>query len=349
MSEHRITVMPSGHEFHALEQETLLEAALRSGLNIDFSCASGSCGDCHARLIAGRLGSEDHHDYRFTAAEQAQGMFLLCTAHAAADLVIEAGEAKSPSDIPRQKITTRIHKIEPHGDGMRILQLKTPRSKPLRFLAGQHVELSLPGTGAIDLSIGSCPCNGSQLQFHIPYGEHPFIQRLYQGLRYGTPVELEGPFGQMTLDDDSPRPLLMVAQGHELAAMKSLIEHAINLDLGQAIRFIWLARQGEHYMKNHCRSWGEALDDYRFVPLSVAANATDEEQAAQVIGLLGDEIETPGEWDIYWAGSSVFNLVLEQGLLTAGADAGRLFFPHRRAKQRSPGWPVVNTQGRYAV
>ena len=35
MAEHCITVMPSGHEFHAVEQETLLEAALRSGLNID--------------------------------------------------------------------------------------------------------------------------------------------------------------------------------------------------------------------------------------------------------------------------------------------------------------------------
>ena len=104
MVEHRIRVMPSGHEFHAVEQETLLDAALRSGLNIDFSCASGSCGDCHARLLRGQLGEEDFHDHRFSAVEKAQGMFLLCTAHAAGDLVIEAGEAKSSRDIPRRYV-----------------------------------------------------------------------------------------------------------------------------------------------------------------------------------------------------------------------------------------------------
>jgi CDP-4-dehydro-6-deoxyglucose reductase len=331
MREYRVRVLPSGHEFSAVEQETLLEAALRAGLNINFHCSSGGCGECRARVIEGALGEHDFSDYRFSEAEKARGLFLLCTAHAATDLVIEAGEAKSPHDIARQQIKARVSKIEVVSERLRILQLRTPRSSPLRFLAGQHVMLSIPGVGGIDSSIASCPCNGGQLQFHIPHVPNsPFVERLFSGLRYGSEVVVEGPFGEMTLDDDSTRPLLLLAQDHELAPMKSLIEHAINLDLAQPVRLIWLAREGGHYLDNFCRSWGAALDDYHYLPLTYEWE-DDGAQAVRAMCAMGDDIAALGDWDIYWAGSSDFNQALHQLLLTAGADGQRLFFPHRRS------------------
>jgi CDP-4-dehydro-6-deoxyglucose reductase len=332
MREYRVKVLPSGHEFYAVDQDTLLEAALRSGLNVNFHCSSGSCGDCQARLIEGTLGEHEFNDYRFSEVEKARGMFLLCTAHAAGDLVIEAGEAKSSRDIPRQQIKTRVSKMEKVTEYLRILHLRTPRSSPLRFLAGQHAVLSIPGIGGIDCSIASCPCNGGQLQFHLPrVPDSPFVEHLFSGLRHGSEIEVEGPFGEMTLDDDSTRPLLLVAQDHELAPMKSLIEHAINLDLAQPVRLIWLAREGGHYLENFCRSWGEALDDYFFIPLVYAEGESDTAQVARALHTIGEEIAVLGEWDIYWAGSNDFNQVLQQRLIEAGADAQRLFFPHRRS------------------
>lgn len=335
MREHHIRVMPSGHEFYALEEESLLEAALRSGLNVDFSCSSGSCGECQARLLQGELGEHDFHDHRFSAADKAQGKFLLCTAHAAGDLVIEAGEARSPNDIPRQQIKTRVSKIQEVSEHLRILQLRTPRTSPLRFLAGQHVELSLPGVGSLDSSIASCPCNGAQLQFHIPYDANsPFVKQLFSGLRHGSEVALDGPFGEVTLDDDSPRPLLMVTQDHEFAPIKSLIEHSINLDLGQRIRLLWLTTEEGHYMDNYCRSWGEALDDYRFLPLVYDVQEPAEKQAASALAAIAGEITALCDWDVYAAGSAEFIQALQEGLIRAGGDAQRLFFPRRRASGR---------------
>jgi CDP-4-dehydro-6-deoxyglucose reductase len=335
MREYRVRVLPSGHEFQAVAQESLLEAALRSGLNVNFHCSSGSCGECRARLIEGELGTLDRGDYRFSRVERARGMFLLCTAHAASDLVIEAGEAHSYRDIPHQQITTRVSRIERVSERLLILQLRTPRSNPLRFLAGQHARLSLPGVGGADYSIASCPCNGGQLQFHIPSEPHnPQRHQLYQrlcALRYGSEVELEGPFGEMTLDDDSRRPLLLLAQDHELAPMKSLIEHAINLDLAQPVRLVWLAGEGGHYLGNVCRSWGEALDDYRFIPLVYGAGESAVAQVDRLLRTIGTEIAGLNAWDIYWAGSSDFDQVLPQRLHQAGANGLRLFSPRRRA------------------
>lgn len=331
MEEYRIQVLPSGHEFDAVEQETLLEAALRSGLNVNFNCYSGSCGGCKARLVKGVLGKHDRQDFRLSPLEKSLGTFLLCTAHAEGDLVIETGEARSPSDIPRQQLVTKLSKFQEVGEHLRILQLRTPRTSPLRFLAGQHVALSLPGVGTIDSSIASCPCNGSQLQFHIPYESgNPFVEKVFNGLRHGSEIGVDGPFGEMTLDDDSTRPLLMIGQAHELAPVKSLIEHAINLDVTQAVRLFWITQKGEHYLDNHCRSWAAALDDYHYVPLEHTSEQASEAQAEQVMNAIATDIEHLAQWDIYWAGDKLFNDSLKERLVAAGAEPSRLFYPRRR-------------------
>lgn len=333
MEEYRIQLMPSGHSFTAVAQETLLEAALRSGININYHCSSGSCGGCHASLISGELGQADFHDYRFTAAEKAQNKFLLCTAHAASDLVIEVGEASSPGDIPRQRIVTRAGKIEPISTHLHILNLKTPRTDTLRFLAGQHVALTLPGVGSFDSAIASCPCNGRELQFHIPFdGDSPFVNTLYNGLRYGSEVVVEGPFGEVTLDDDSERPLLMIAQDHELAPIKSLIEHAINLDLTQPVRLLWQA--SNHYLDNHCRAWGEALDDYLYTPLRAEPDKESGARLRQLMQAIDGKINNLAEQDIYFSVETAFSDTLLQGLLQAGADESRLFPLRRRSNKR---------------
>ncbi len=335
MKEHRIQLQPSGHTFHAVEQENLLDAALRSGLNVSYGCSRGSCGDCRARLIEGELGPHDFHDFHFSDAEKVEGQFLLCTAHAASDLVIETDEASSAHDIPHQQLTARVSKVDEVSERLRILQLRTPRTRPLRFLAGQHVALTLPGVGTLDSNIASCPCNGSQLQFHVPFEpDNPFVETLFAGLRHGTEIEVEGPFGEMTLDDDSSRPLLMVAEGYELPPLKSLIEHAVNLDVAQQVRLIWLAREGEHYQENHCRSWGEALDDYAYLPITYAEDEAPALRLERVFRVIAEEADNIGEWDIYWAGSCDFNEALQERLLSAGADAQRLFYSRRRQCRR---------------
>ena len=47
---HQIKLVPSNHTFEADENESLLDAALRSGLNISYSCTTGGCGECKAQV-----------------------------------------------------------------------------------------------------------------------------------------------------------------------------------------------------------------------------------------------------------------------------------------------------------
>ncbi len=327
-----VRIEPTGHSFTALPEETLLEAALRSGININYYCSNGTCGDCKARLLAGDVETLPA-DYHFSIQEKNEDYILLCSARAASDLVIAAQEAHSSKDIPLQQIATKVVKVEPRGENIRIVHLRTPRTKTLRFLAGQHVALTLPNKQCIDAPVASCPCNGMQLQFHLRYQDgDPAIESLFSELRAGDMVQLEGPFGDITLDDDARRPLLMVAVDEEFAPIKSLIEHAINLDIHEPIRLFWLAEKTTgHYLENHCRSWDEVLDDYRFFPLTIAKAVPDVAEIERLLDAIGYEVADLSSIDIYVAGPVLFQRQLQRQLIERGADEAHLHLLQRRS------------------
>jgi len=342
-----IRIESSGHTFKALPHETLLEAALRSGINVKYNCSNGTCGDCRVRLLEGEVASSPT-DYTFSALEKGDGYILLCSSHAESDLVIAAQEAHSARDIPFQSISAKVVKVEPHGDHLRILHLRTPRTKTLRFLAGQHVCLHLP-EGSLDAAIASCPCNGMQLQFHLRYESGvDFLERIFVSLEHGDTVEIEGPFGEVTLDDDSPRPLLMIAVDEEFAPIKSLIEHAINLELGQAIRLFWLVGDNmEHYQENYCRAWGDALDDYSYELSAFTGKEPDKAAIEILLARIVRQVPELSQVDAYIAGPHTFQQTLKQMLVQRGADETRLFLPGKRTEHETTSPHSISARDEY--
>lgn len=305
-----IRLSPGGRQFQADAHETVLEAALRSGINLPYSCAGGSCGECRARLISGRLGPTEFHDFNFSEAEKLQGFVLLCSIRPASDLVVEAAEFAG-ADIPHQQIEARISGLEIRQDYL-LLSLRTPRSRTLRFLAGQFVELAVEGVGRRPAAIASCPCNGMILQLHLSRGHgDPLTEHLFSNARVGEPVGIEGPFGRFTLDERVARPLVMVAEGTGFAPVKSLIEHVIALDWPKEVQLFWLAKPGGHYLANQCRAWQDALDGFTYTLLEAVSG----DPAATVC-----EAARPGA-DWYVAAGDAFAERLVAGL----TDHERLF------------------------
>lgn len=320
---HRVTVNPSGHGFEVEPSETLLQAGLRAGLNLDHGCANGTCGACRARLVSGRIGQINAVDYRFKPRDKADGWFLLCSCQALSDLVIETHESGSAAEIPLQRVRARVSRVEQLQDEVIQLTLRTPRSQGLHFLAGQAVRLGLGGLPAQTLAIASCPCDSVQLRFHLRRrAGDPFSERVFAGLRKHTEVELEGPVGDFTLDEESRRPLVFVAWESGFAAVSSLIDHAIQKDVNRSIDLYWLsAIPRGHYLSNYCRAWSDVLDDFRYH--SIDLEPAGDERIEDVIERVVRVHSVLGEHDYYLALPRPA-LAAAQGFLdAAGIPAGR--------------------------
>ena len=315
-----VQVRPSGREFLVDGSDSLLEAALRAGLSLDYGCSIGSCGKCKARVVSGQVHRTRHSDYALTAAEKNAGVVLMCCNTALTDLVIEAREAHGAADMPLQTIDARVKSVSPLGDDLRLLHLQTPRTNRLRFLAGQSVTLSLAGGTSASLPVASCPCDDRNLQFHVRQrAGDAFAERVFGGLDVES-VRVEGPRGTFVLNEDSHRPLVFIAGESGFAPIKSLIEHAMALDTAETLHLCWVAsdRSGL-YLDNLCRSWSDALDNFRYTPLTAKNALSDENVLRGLLQPMLQEQPRLADCDVYlagpapWASAAEFRL-LEYGL-----------------------------------
>ena len=293
----QVRILPSGHEFLIEGSDSILEAGLRSGLALNYGCSNGNCGLCKCKVVSGQVKQVARHDYTLTEAEKGLGYILACANTAVTDVVIEADEAHGAYDIPAQEIETRIRKFEQIDERVMFLQVRTPRTKRLRFLAGQHLTLQLDGLPRRACAIASCPCDDMNLQFHIPLiaGDR-FSEQLGDCLKPNTSLQIRGPAGDFILNEDSPRSLVFIACNVGFAPIKSLIEHAMALDTAEDIHLFWITTPScHHYLGNLCRSWDDALDNFHYTALE----ATKETSVAELLPTIIDNLNEPQSLDYY--------------------------------------------------
>ena len=275
-----VRLEPSGHHFYVEKGETILEAGLRAGLPIQYHCSNGTCGECKGIITQGVAQPCMHHDYVIRQAEKQAGAVLLCRTTTDKDLIIEANEAKSSEDIPKQKITTRVSKVEVIQKTTLILHLRTPRSLTLRFLAGQHAHLEINNHLSQVKTIASCPCNGMILQFHFQQNSsNPFTDYIFNQLKAKQVITVSGPFGKVSLEEEDDHPVIFITYKTGFSMMKSLIELAISWDKSQPMHLFWITDTAAGlYYENYCRSWVAALDDFQYTPvlLDTPDNSTDD-------------------------------------------------------------------------
>jgi len=321
-----VRLLPSRHDYTSDKSESLLESALHSGLAVDYGCNNGKCGKCKMKLISGNVEKSRHTDYVMTNEDKANNYILSCSHRALTDVVLETTEAVSVEDIPLQKIETKIKSLTLSNDCVYILNLKTPRSQRLRFMAGQDIKLSIYSENkpiSTKLSIASCPCDDMNLQFHIANdNNNEFLQRLPEIQSKKKYIIIEGPDGYFTLDEESPRTLIFIAVETAFANIKSLIEHALALDLTENIHLFWIVNNEDGlYMKNICRSWNDALDNFIFHP--IVSNETDENISNNVIETIQEKNKVD-QLDYYISGPQTIMQSLSQKLNDKGCSSDQI-------------------------
>lgn len=318
----QVSTVPGGHEFFVEGVDSILEAGLRSGLALNYGCSNGTCGLCKAKVVSGQVKKIRPHEYVLTEAEKNLDYMLTCCNTAVTDVVIEADEALNTYEIPIQEISVRVKKIQRPDDQIIVLDARTPRTRRLRFLAGQYVTLSFDGLVAQDCSIASCPCDDMNLQFHIPVTTgNAFTEHLAGAARTKDTMIVTGPRGDFTLNENSPRSLLFIACNAGFGPVKSLIEHAMALDIAEDIYLYWITTPGnDHYLGNLCRSWDDALDNFHYHAL----RADDENTVEKLLPSITAAFGALGNHDCYACVPAEKIATIETILRTWGLPANQL-------------------------
>lgn len=291
-----VKLIPSGHEFFVEGSESILDAAVRAGLRVNYGCANGNCGSCKARLIGGEAWKLREHDYVLSARERQMGYLLSCCHTAVTDLVLEAAEAQSAADLPQQEIPAQIRKIERQNADLLLLRVQTPRTQRLRFMAGQSARLRLANGVTTELPIASCPCDGRNLHFYVRRGRDAFADALFGQTAGRTPVLLSGPHGEFMLRETDPAAAVFIAFTDGIAPIKSLIEHAVSIDLAASLHLYWSTPGTDgFYLEGWCRALRDALDAFAYTPLL-------EVKTEDLLALIRADLPAPATAAYYLAG-----------------------------------------------
>jgi len=211
-----------GIEFEIKPSQTILEAAISSGITLPYGCRSGSCGSCKATIIKGEVFHEDIMPGVLTDQDKSEQNFLLCKTYATSDVTITSPVEKKLDEFPKKITPVRVEKLNLlNHDVMQIL-LKLPAGENLQFKAGQYLEFILKDGARRAFSMANAPSD-DLIELHVRLIEGgTFTNYVFNEMKEKSIHRIEVPIGNFYLRE-SDRPMIFVAGGTGFAPIKSII------------------------------------------------------------------------------------------------------------------------------
>ncbi|MCC5809528.1 MAG: CDP-6-deoxy-delta-3,4-glucoseen reductase [Ectothiorhodospiraceae bacterium] len=304
---YQITIESSGHHFTAEPGESVLQAALRHGLVIPYSCRGGSCATCMGKVVEGEVSYPDEQlPPGLDPKEAAVGQALFCLAQPRSDLSIEVREVRDSADIEPRKLPCRVVAIHRLAHDVMQLDLKLPDTERLQFLPGQCLDILMRDGRKRSYSLANPPHQDDVLQLHVRHVQGgAFSGQVFDGMKEKSLLRLEGPLGNFYLREESPRPLLLIAGGTGFAPIKSMLEHAFYVGLDRPMHFYWGVRQRRDlYLDALPAQWAREHADFHYTPCLSEPQPADEWKGR--IGLVHNMVlrDFPNlePFDVYIAG-----------------------------------------------
>lgn len=287
-------------------EQTVLDALLRSGVWMPNSCNQGSCGTCKIRVRSGRVDHRASPLDTLPETERAAGFALACQATVLSDVVV-ANPAGGHRETNRLRdFSALVSAVVDVAAETRMIVLSL--EEPLQFSAGQYVEIKVPGTDIRrQYSLANPPSDTQRLELHIRRRSGGIASDwwAFDAVRPGQRVDITGPLGDFSFDEDSAGPIVMLAGGTGLAPMKSILCRALASDgCREIVLYHGVRSRRELYDLDFYREMEEEYSGFRFV--SCVSREAGGDRAGYVTEAFLGDIASAKNYTGYVCGSEVF-------------------------------------------
>lgn len=207
-----------GQSFDAKRGQLLLDAAIKSGVDLPFDCRSGHCGTCCVRLLSGKVEGGQ-------AVEP--GIVHTCQCRAISDAVIERVQ---PTGIATVNGTVSSLRAVSHD----VLEVGIKTERALPHHAGQYAQLRFAGYPSRPFSFSHSLESGQNSRgawFHVRRMDGGLVtSSLGRRIKRGHLVELTGPFGSAHFRPNLPSRLILVATNTGFAPVWAIAVAALRED-----------------------------------------------------------------------------------------------------------------------
>ena len=321
----KVRIEPQGRDVLVRADQSVLDAALVAGLNLPHSCKSGHCGSCRARLISGAIDYPLGQPLGITQQESAEGAVLLCRAQARSHLIIASRVIARAGTAEIKTLPCRVEKLTLLAPDVMQLMLRLPAVEHLEFKPGQYLDVLLDRGRRRSFSIACPPHDSKLLELHLARAPGAgFTAHVFEGMRPGELLRIEGPLGQF-IYEHAPAPLLLVAGGTGFAPIKSILRHVLETGLVRPIHLYWGARTAEGlYEERLVQQWRSAHDNSEYSAVLSESDARG--PRGWVHERVASDYASLDAADIYAAGPPAMIVALRQLLADRKISEQRLRF-----------------------
>lgn len=218
-----------GEHFGAKPGESILQAALRAGTNLNYSCRTGRCSACKCQLVSGATTAQ-HPELGLTDQEKADGWILSCVRTPDSDVTIDAQTLGAITLPTARTVPCRVSEIVGLAPDVVQVFLRIPASARFDFLPGQYVDVIGPGGERRSYSLANATAEDRLLELQVRYVEGGVMsQYWFHQAKTNDLLRLHGPLGTFFLRDGTNADVYFLATGTGIAPVKAMLASMASL------------------------------------------------------------------------------------------------------------------------
>jgi CDP-4-dehydro-6-deoxyglucose reductase len=313
----------NGKDFDGADGESMLDAALRTGVVFPYSCRNGRCGTCKGRLVSGST-TILQDELGLSARESREGWILTCARSARSEVQLEIDDLSQFQMFAAKTLPCRIQRLNFVGEGVLIAYLRLPPAAKFEFYPGQYVEVVGYGGVRRSYSIANAPLGEMTLELHVqrvPGGA--MSEYWFEKAKTGDLLRLRGPLGTFLLREVRGMDLVFLATGTGIAPVKAILEGlAQNAELRpRSVAVYWGGRARDDLY------WDVSIEglEHDFIPVLSRADAQWRGARGYVQHAFLSKTRALERTAVYACGSNAMIQDAREMLLAAGLQRSSFF------------------------
>lgn len=304
--------------------EKVTDAAFRQKINLPMDCRDGVCGTCKCFAEKGEYELEFYMDESMSDEEAAEGYVLTCQMVPQSDCVIRVPASSAVCKTAPEAVQGEVLGVDRLSDTSFGLRVKLAR--PMGFLPGQYVNVTVPGTKAHrSYSFSSAPGSdeASFLIRNLPGGV--MSGYLAERAQPGDAVTLTGPMGAFYLRPVT-RPQLWLAGGTGLAPFLSMLEQLALQGSDQPVRLYYaVTRAADLVELDRVQALAARIGKVEVITILAAAEDDHPKKGFVTDHLTADDLNA-GDVDVYLCGPPPMVDAVRAHFTTLGIEPANFFY-----------------------
>jgi NAD(P)H-flavin reductase/ferredoxin len=307
--------------FSCEADQNILDAALKAGIEMPYSCRKGVCGNCAGGIAAGAVECPASE-----VAGPGEKLFCQCLPKGDVEIVPTAWHRIDPG--ARKTFSAKVYRNTLAADDVSVLQLRLPAGQRAKFKAGQYLQVALPDGSRRSYSMANPPHESDSLQLHVRHVAGGQFTQIVAQLKSGDMLQVELPYGSFELREESVAPMLCVVGGTGFAPVKSLLDDLVKKGIKRPVTLIWGGRnKAGLYLMSAVERWKKLLPGFTFVP--AIEDAADAQALAGFHGRVDDALRSHcpalDGYEVYCCGAPAMVTAVKKACAERGLGAHHFF------------------------